>query len=386
MRRTASSLSPTTHLASSQESAVRGRSTSPRTSGQSRLGPREFGEDASYSPSLHHHRYVNCVIGAACTASGGMAHAAQPVLLAHAHNSTRLRDSVRQATSQVQQRSRDFSGSPVLCKEIAVLLAKDAIEPVPPAEMRLHHTQERWGLPTNLGSASLETCFAQAPVQDADAQTHYQMHPATGLVCSDRPEGRLLSCFDPSATQTIPTVCVQGLGMAVLGPPPRALPVSPCLYEEGALIPLREVGVRSPTTSTIGLSWPNPESSCVITENLCISTSASWGFGSTEKRVSEAPGAYGIRSCSHAARVASYETTSALATLPSPEVGMVLWYTSSKHHSAVSPLPHPLDGPCFSTGHGAPRTSVPAYYCHNRCLQHGLGRCMQWAGFGTSTA
>ncbi len=32
--------------------------------------------------------------------------------------------------------------------------------------------------------------------------------------------------------------------------------------------------------------------------------------------VSEAPGAYGIRSCSHAARVASYETTSALATLP----------------------------------------------------------------------
>ncbi len=28
----------------------------------------------------------------------------------------------------------------------------------------------------------------------------------------------------------------------------------------------------------------------------------------------------------------------------------------------------------------APRTSVPAYCCHNRCLQHGLGRYMQWAG------
>ncbi len=50
---------------------VRGRHSSPRTSGQSRLGPREFGEDASelnafctihpYSLSLHHHRYVNCV-------------------------------------------------------------------------------------------------------------------------------------------------------------------------------------------------------------------------------------------------------------------------------------------------------------------------------------
>ncbi len=90
--------------------------------------------------------------------------------------------------------------------------------------------------------------------------------------------------------------------------------------------------------------------------------------------------AYGIRSCSHAARVASYVTTSALATLLSPEVGMAPWYTSSEHHPAVSPLPQPLDGPCLSTGRGAPRTSVPAYCCHNRYLQHGLGLYMQWAG------
>ncbi len=122
MRRSASSLSPTTHFASSQESTVRGRYSSPCTSGQSRLGPREFGEDASertafctiqpYSLSLHHHRYVDCAVGAACTASGCVAHAAQPVSLAHTHNSTRLRNSVRQATSQVQRRSRDVGGSP----------------------------------------------------------------------------------------------------------------------------------------------------------------------------------------------------------------------------------------------------------------------------------
>ncbi len=122
VRRPASSLSPTTHFASSQENAVRRCSGSPRTSSQSRLGPREFGEDASertafctiqpYSLSLHHHRYVDCAVGAACTASGGVAHTAQPVSLAHPHNSTRLRDSVRQATSQVQQRSRDVGGSP----------------------------------------------------------------------------------------------------------------------------------------------------------------------------------------------------------------------------------------------------------------------------------
>ncbi len=94
--------------------------------------------------------------------------------------------------------------------------------------------------------------------------------------------------------------------------------------------------------------------------------------------VSEAPGAYGIRS--HVTTVVSYETTSALATLPSPEMGMTPRYTSSKHHSGMSPLLQPLDGPCLSTIRGAPKTSVPAYCCHNRCLQHGLGHYMQWAG------
>ncbi len=59
---------------------------------------------------------------------------------------------------------------------------------------------------------------------------------------------------------------------------------------------------------------------------------------------------------------------------------MALWYTASRYLPAVSPLTQPLDRPCLSTGRGAPRTSVPAYCCHNRCLQHGLGRYMQRAG------
>ncbi len=44
---------------------------------------------------------------------------------------------------------------------------------------------------------------------------------------------------------------------------------------------------------------------------------------------------------------------------------MVPRYTASGYHPAVSPLPQPLDGPRLSTGRGAPRTSVPAYCCHN---------------------
>ncbi len=428
VRRPASSLSPTTHFASSQESTVRGRHSSPRTSGQSRSGPREFGEDASertafcaihpYSLSLHHHRYVDCAVGAACTASGGVAHAAQPVSLAHAHNSTRLRDSVCQATSQVQRHSRDVGGSP----ERPCLARGDCCPPgkgcnrAGPSsrdeagvlQPLLHRTQERWWPSANPGSASLEPGFAQAPVQDADAQAHDQMHSAPGLVCSDRPEGCLLSRFDPSATQTVSTVCLRRSGMAVQGPPLRALPVSPCVYEgcRGRPYPVTGSGRQDPQLpQPVGASGQlGKEQALPCAENLfsrcgvrlgeydgtphggtCPSSAELPEFlqrqecGTTET-VSVAPGAYGIRSCSHAARIASYETTSALATLPGPEVGMAPRYTASRYLPAVSPLPQPLDRPCLSTGRGAPRTSVPAYCCHNRCLQHGLGRYMQRAG------
>ncbi len=139
------------------------------------------------------------------------------------------------------------------------------------------------------------------------------MHPAPGLVCSDRLEGCLLSCFDPSATQTVPTVCVRRSGMAVQGPPLRALPVSPCVH-----------GGTCPSSAEL------PE---FLQKQEC---------GTTET-VSETPGAYGIRSCSHATRIASNETTSALATLPGPvsyinRLGdirshryLLLWSHSSSH-------------------------------------------------------
>ncbi len=371
-----------------------------------------------------------------------MAHAAQPVSLAHAHNSTRLRDSVRQATSQVQRCSRDVGGSPERpclargdccppgkgCNRAGPSSRDDAgvLQPL------LHRTQERWWPSANPGSASLEPGFAQAPVQDADAQAHDQMHSAPGLVCSDRPEGRLVSRFDPSATQTVSTVCVRRSGMAVQGPPLRALPVSPCVHEgcRGRPYPVtgsgcqdpqlpRRLAYSSPIQRAVGRSQglgapaPQPvgasgqlgkEQALPCAENLfsrcgvrlgeydgtphggtCPSSAELSEFlqrqecGTTET-VSEALGAYGIRRCSHAARIASYETTSALATLPGPEVGMAPRYTASRYLPAVSPLPQPLDRPCLSTGRGAPRTSVPAYCCHNRCLQHGLGRYMQRAG------
>ncbi len=214
------------------------------------------------------------------------------------------------------------------------------------------------------------------------------MHPAPGLVCSDQPEGCLLSCFDPSATQTVPMVCVRRSVMAVQGPPLRALPVSPCVHEgrrrrtypvtgggrQDPQLP-RRLAYPSPIQRAVGRSQglgapaPQPvgasgqlrkEQALPCAENLfsrcgvrlgefdgtphggtCPSSAELPEFfqrqecGTTET-VSEAPGAYGIRSCSHAARIASYETTSALATLPGPEVSMAPRYTASGYHPAVS--------------------------------------------------
>ncbi len=125
-----------------------------------------------------------------------MAHAAQPVSLDHAHNSTRLRDSVRQATSQVQRYSRDVCGIPehpclargyccppgIGCNRAGHSSRDEAgvLQPL------LHRTQEGWWPSANPGSAILEPGFAQAPVQDADAQAHDQMHSAPGMALSGR--------------------------------------------------------------------------------------------------------------------------------------------------------------------------------------------------------
>ncbi len=160
------------------------------------------------------------------------------VSLAHAHNSTRLRDSVRLATSQVLETSVAVLERPCLARGDCCPPGKGRNRASPSSREEagvlqplLHRTQETWWPSTNPGSGSFEPGFTQASIQDADAQAHYQMHPAPGLVCSDRPEGCLLSCFDPSATQTIPTVCVRRSSMAVQGPPLRALPVSPCVHK-----------------------------------------------------------------------------------------------------------------------------------------------------------
>ncbi len=100
--------------------------------------------------------------------------------------------------------------------------------------------------------------------------------------------------------------------------------------------------------------------------------------GSTET-LSEAPGAYGIRSRCHAARIASYETASALASRPGPEMGMAPRHVPGLSYPILPPHLQPMVGPCFSSGRSSPSASIQACCCINRCLYHWLGGHVQRA-------
>ncbi len=91
------------------------------------------------STSLPHRGYISNSPGPACMVPGGLARAPQAVSLAPEDHQTRLRDSVHRRPPKfrgIRFTSVLSKDAPVLRAEVAVLLAKDAIEPVPPAEMK----------------------------------------------------------------------------------------------------------------------------------------------------------------------------------------------------------------------------------------------------------
>ncbi len=96
----------------------------------------------------------------------------------------------------------------------------------------------------------------------------------------------------------------------------------------------------------VGLSQPHStplNRACSVNAELPGVFPAQEG-GSTET-LSEAPGAYGIR-C-HATRIASYETASALASRPGPEMGMAPRHVLGLIYPVLPPHLQPMVGPCF---------------------------------------
>ncbi len=182
------------------------------------------------STALPHRGYVYVSPGPACTAPGGLARAPQAVSLAPEDHQTRLRDSVRPASSQVQGQSVHLSvepGCPCLAcrsrgptgegRDTAGPSSRDGVRAL--QRPLLHRSQETRWVTSNLGPACSEPGPCQAPVQDVDAETPLSMRPSLRLGCSDRPERRLLPCLDPPS---IP-LCVRRASIPEkIGPPLRA--------------------------------------------------------------------------------------------------------------------------------------------------------------------
>ncbi len=213
------------------------------------------------STMLPHHGYVCVPVGSAGTVSQSLASAPQSVPVAPAVHQTWLCDSVCPASPQVQGHPVHFSqgrrcpclagGNHSPAGEGCDRAGPSSRYEVGVLQPLLHCAQEKRWVTTNLGSASFELCASQAAVQDVDAETHFRVHPSPRLVCSDRPEGRVLSCFDPPVTRVIPAIRVPYQYKFL----PFGLSPSPCIFTkvaEVALVPLRERGCASSTILTTG--------------------------------------------------------------------------------------------------------------------------------------
>ncbi len=328
--------------------------------------------------------------------------------------------------------------APVLRAEVAVLLAKDAIEPVPPAEMKSGFyspyfivPKKGGGVTTNPGPARSESGPSQAPVQDVDAETHLSMRPSPRLVCSNRPEGRLLPCLDPPSTQTVSPLCVRGASIPVQGPSLRAIPVASCLHQGRRSRPCTVKGSRhsypqlprrlahsGPVSSTVvrtqgyGAQSPQPvgtsgqprkEQTLPCAEDLFsrhgvgLGQPHSTSLGGACSVNAEMPGvssaqeggfhwnifrgSWGIwhpQPLSRRSDCFIWDRFSVGSTTESRD-GMAPRHVPGLTHPVLPSHLQPMVGPCLSSGRSSPRASIQACCCFNRRLCHGLGGHVQRA-------
>ncbi len=333
--------------------------------------------------------------------------------------------------------SSEGSRCPHLVRGITVLLAKDVMVPVPPADMKAGFFSPYFIVPkkavgydqswvcaswTGPFISLLSRCSCRTASSDASV-------PKFGL--QHWPERPVLPCVDPSVPQAIPAVGIRrtSISVQVL---PFGLSLSPRVFTkvaEAALVPLREQGVRILNylddwlilaqswdqlcehrdrvlshLSQLGLqvNWEKsrtlPGAEDLFSRygvRLGQSDSAphagtrSVGVelleyiqeqdGGTTETVSEAPGAYGGCGGGHAAGAAPYETASTLAPWPSPEVGVAERHAEGPSHSSLPPNLHPVVRPFIPLGRSAPGTGLQARCGLHRRLRQGLGGHVQRA-------
>ncbi len=328
--------------------------------------------------------------------------------------------------------------APVLRAEIAVLLAKDAIEPVPPADMRsglfspyFIVPKKGGGLRPILDLRVLNRALHKLPFKMLTQKRIFGcVRPLDWFAAIDLKDAYFHVSILPRHRPFLRFAFEgQAYQYKVL---PFGLSLSPRVFTkvvEAALVPLREQGVRILNylddwlilaqsrkqlsahrdlvlkhLSLLGLrgqlgkeqtranaedlfsrhgvrfgqpnSTPHP-GTCSVSAELLQDLIRQDG-GSTET-LSEAPGAYGCSCGDSSARSAPYETASALALWPNPEVGVETRHLPGSDYTG---LPQDLQAVVRSlvpSGRSAPGAGIQACCGIHRCLDHRLGSHVQRA-------
>ncbi len=349
------------------------------------------------------------------------------VSLAPKDHLTWLCDSVCPASSQVQGHPPHSSeSSPCLVRGITVLLPKDVMEPVPPADMKagffspyITVPKKSGGLRPILGLRILNWAFHKPDIRPQVWSAAFDLkEPYFHVSILPRHRPFLRFAFEGRAYQ-----------YKVL---PFGLSLSPRVFTkvaEAALVPLREQGVRILNylddwlilaqsqdqlcehrdlvllhLSQLGLRVNWEKSKLLPTQRISF-LGMLFGFGQsdstphagtrsvgvelleyvqeqdggTTETVSEAPGAYGGCIGGHATGAAPYETASTLAPWPSPEVGVAERHAAGPSHSSLPPNLHLVVRPFVPSDRSAPGTGLQARCGLHRCLRQGLGGHVQRA-------
>ncbi len=327
----------------------------------------------------------------------------------------------------------------VLRAEIAVLLAKDAIELVPPADMRSGFYSPYFIVPKKSGGLRpildlrvLNRSLHKLPFKMLTQKRIFEcVRPRDWFAAIDLKDAYFHVSILPRHRPFL-RFAFEGRAYQykVL---PFGLALSPRVFTkvvEGALVPMREQGIRilnylddwlilaqsreqlcehrdlvlshlsqlglqvnweksklAPVQriSFLGMELDSVEQSARLTEERaqsvlnCLNTFR----GRTAvplKLFQRLLGHMAGRSGSNPARLASYETASALASWPSPEMGVATRHVSSGNHSGMPPNLQPMVRPLVSSGRSSPRAGVPACCSLHGCLCHRLGGHVQRAG------
>ncbi len=328
--------------------------------------------------------------------------------------------------------------APVLRAEVAVLLAKDAIEPVPPTEMKSGFYSPYFIVPKKGGGLRpildlrvLNRALHKLPFRMLTQRRIFQcVRPLDWFAAIDLKDAYFHVSILPRHRPFL-RFAFEGRAYQYKALP-FGLSLSPRVFTkvvEAALVPLREAGIRILNylddwlilaqsrvllcehrdmvlshLSRLGLQVNREKSKLSPMQRISFLgmelDSVNLTARLSEERAQSmlrcleslqhkraVPLKHFQRLLGHMAssaaitplRIASYETASALAPRPSPEMGMAPRHIPGLTHPVLPSHLQPMVGPCFSSGRSSPRASIQACCCFNRRLCHGLGGHVQRA-------